>query len=64
MRLAPTGIESKGLFGLNLIKQEDQKVVITEGEYDAMSVFQATGVKAISLPNGANHLPLGSLPSL
>lgn len=32
--------------------------MITEGEYDAMAVHQETGLPAISLPNGANHLPV------
>ena len=32
-------------------------VVITEGEFDAMAVHQATGYPAISLPQGTNSLP-------
>jgi twinkle protein len=32
-------------------------MVITEGEYDAMAVYQATGIPAISLPFGSNSLP-------
>ena len=48
-----------GIFGLNtLLDCESKKVcVITEGEYDAMSVWQATGLPAISLPTGASSLP-------
>ena len=34
-----------------------QIVVITEGEYDAMAVYEATGLPAVSLPNGASNLP-------
>ncbi len=34
-----------------------EKVVITEGEYDAMAVYEATKLPAISLPNGATSLP-------
>ena len=37
-------------------------MVITEGEYDAMAVHQATGLPAVSLPNGVNHLPKQLLP--
>jgi len=48
-----------GLFGLNtLLDAPDKRAcVITEGEYDAMSVWQATGIPTISLPTGASSLP-------
>ena len=48
-----------GLFGLNTLLDCDSKkvCVITEGEYDAMSVWQATGIPSISLPSGASNLP-------
>lgn len=39
-------------------------VVITEGEFDAMAVYQATGIPAISLPHGAGNLPDSLLPFL
>lgn len=39
-------------------------VVITEGEFDAMAVYQATGFPAISLPNGAKSMPVQLLPQL
>jgi twinkle protein len=32
-------------------------VIITEGEFDAMAAYQATGIPAISLPYGASNLP-------
>lgn len=32
-------------------------MVITEGEYDAMAVYQATKFPTVSLPQGASHLP-------
>jgi twinkle protein len=35
-----------------------------EGEYDCMAAHQATGLPAISLPNGASSLPIGLLPQL
>lgn len=43
-----------GLFGKQAFKPtKSWPIVITEGEWDAASVFQATGVPAVSLPNGA-----------
>lgn len=53
-----------GLFGLNTVPEHSKVIVLTEGEYDAMAVHQATGLPAVSLPNGANHLPLQILPWL
>jgi twinkle protein len=35
--------------------------VVTEGEFDAMAVHQETGLPCVSLPNGANSLPLSLL---
>lgn len=52
-----------GLFGLNTITHFTS-IVLTEGEFDAMAVNQATGMQAVSLPNGANHLPVQILPWL
>ena len=34
------------------------------GELDAMSVYEATGIAAVSLPNGARSLPVELLPML
>jgi len=42
----------------------ESSVVLTEGEYDAMAVFQGTGMLALSLPNGAASLPPATLPLL
>lgn len=39
------------LWGPRVLPGED--LILTEGEIDAMSVFQAAGIKAKSLPNGA-----------
>lgn len=39
-------------------------LVLTEGEFDAMSVWQDTGYAAVSLPNGARSMPLELLPRL
>jgi hypothetical protein len=56
MRLDPAGA-IWGFFGWNTIEANDEEIVVTEGEIDALSVFQETGMKAVSLPNGANSLP-------
>eukprot|EP01084_Bolivina_argentea_P253637 426154_1 len=48
-----------GLFGFNLNGNNTNKVVITEGEYDSMAIYDATKykIKPISLPQGANNIP-------
>jgi len=58
MRVKPSGAK-KGIFGLNTLSGDDviNELIITEGEFDAMAAYQATGIPAISLPSGANHLP-------
>ncbi|EFC47626.1 predicted protein [Naegleria gruberi] len=33
-------------------------IIITEGEFDAMAVYQKTGIPAVSLPNGCRSLPV------
>ena len=63
MRLHPTG-GGWGLFGLNTIPADAKEVVLTEGEFDAMAVHQATGMPAVSLPSGAASLPPAVLPLL
>lgn len=40
-------------YGLHLIDKEQSEIVITEGEIDAMSVYQATGKNVLSVPTGA-----------
>ena len=52
----------KGLFGFNLIKDTDKVVVITEGEFDAMAVYQVTKMPTVSLPQGASNLPDALIP--
>lgn len=56
MRLYPKG-GRYGFFGWNTIPKGTESIIITEGEYDAMAVRQATGLPAISLTNGASSLP-------
>jgi twinkle protein len=63
-RFYPAGIGATGLFGLNTVPPDAKAICITEGEFDAMSVFQATGVPTVSLPNGVNSLPPTILPWL
>jgi twinkle protein len=56
-RFLPYDSRYRGLFGLNVVSEQDDVIVITEGEFDAMAVNQQTGLPAVSLPNGKNSLP-------
>lgn len=62
-RLEPSG-GRWSMFGLHLIPEDATTIIITEGEFDAMAVYQATGMPAISLPSGANCLPLEIIEKL
>jgi twinkle protein len=62
-RLDPPG-GRWGLFGWHTVPPEASEIVLTEGEFDAMAVHQATGLPAVSLPNGCRHLPVDVLPML
>jgi len=62
-RFKPAGAPF-GAFGLNTLASDSKVVVITEGEFDAMAVYQATNLPSISLPNGASNLPVQLLPYL
>ena len=62
-RLDPAG-GGWGLFGYHTIPVGAKELVVTEGEYDAMAVWQATGRPAVSLPNGCRSLPVEVLPLL
>ncbi|CAM9440663.1 unnamed protein product [Phaeothamnion confervicola] len=53
-----------GLFGFHTVPPGAREVVVTEGEYDAMAVYQETGKPAVSLPNGCRSLPVDVLPLL
>ena len=64
MRFMPAGSTIKGFFGLTSISENSKSVCLTEGEFDAMSVYQSTNIPSISLPNGVNHLPLELIPLL
>ena len=63
MALLPRG-GGWGLFGYHIVPPSATSVVLTEGEFDAMSVRQATGAYAVSLPNGCRSLPVEVLPLL
>eukprot|EP00743_Colponemidia_sp_Colp-15_P007121 GILK01007682.1.p1 GENE.GILK01007682.1~~GILK01007682.1.p1 ORF type:complete len:818 (-),score=127.08 GILK01007682.1:134-2587(-) len=62
-RMEPSG-GGWGLFGLHTVPADAKEIVITEGEFDAMAVYQATGYPTVSLPNGASSLPVQVLPWL
>ncbi|RLN49863.1 hypothetical protein BBJ29_003135 [Phytophthora kernoviae] len=62
-QLVPKG-GSWGLFGWNTVPTAADEIVLTEGEFDAMAVYQATGMPAVSLPNGCQSLPPSVLPLL
>jgi twinkle protein len=53
-----------GMFGMHTVPADATSVVLTEGEFDAMSVRQATGRHAVSLPNGCRSFPVELLPWL
>lgn len=44
-----------GLFGLDLVRDQGKRIVITEGELDCLAAHQALGTwPVVSLPNGAS----------
>ena len=55
-RLDPPG-GGFGLFGWHTVPHNASQLIITEGEFDAMAVYQATGRPAVSLPNGCRSFP-------
>lgn len=55
MTLEPKG-GGYSFFGWHLVTEDTQEVVLTEGELDAITVHQETGMVAISLPNGTDSL--------
>jgi len=56
-RLDPPG-GCWGFFGWHTIPPDATEIVITEGEYDAMAVYQVSGRPSVSLPNGCRSLPV------
>ncbi|AFZ80208.1 DNA polymerase I family member protein [Theileria equi strain WA] len=74
MKILPKG-GRWGMFGEHLLydifndpknggKSSQKTVVLAEGEFDAMSIYQETGQPSLSLPNGSNSLPVALLPRL
>jgi twinkle protein len=61
--MAPRG-GGWGMFGLHLVPDGARHILLTEGEYDAMAVRQATGIPAVSLPNGCRSFPVELVPIL
>lgn len=57
MRSHPRSANAQTFFGWQTIPNGAKEVVITEGEIDAMTVWQETGIPAISVPNGASSFP-------
>lgn len=52
---SPSGAKSDLCFGWPLASSASSEILcICEGEFDAMVVFQETGIPALSLPNGAS----------
>ena len=63
MRLDPTG-GPWGFFGWPTVEENSEEVVLTEGELDALAVYQETGLPTVSLPNGARSFPPDLLEQL
>jgi twinkle protein len=63
-----TGLEPKGgewgMFGFHLVPPDAKEIILTEGEFDAMAVHQATNLPAVSIPNGCRSLPIQIIPML
>lgn len=45
---------ASALFGWNTIRSNNNEIVITANEFDAMSVYQATNLPCVALPTGAS----------
>ena len=53
-----------GFFGWHTIPVNSKEIVLTEGEFDSLAVFQDTGLPTVSVPNGCNSFPKELLSSL
>jgi twinkle protein len=57
MKLLGTNTKDKSLWGKHTCSPTKKlPITITEGEFDAAAVFQATGMPAVSIPNGAGNV--------
>ncbi|XP_033748522.1 twinkle protein, mitochondrial-like [Pecten maximus] len=52
------------LFGWDQISKDDDSIILTASEFDAMAIAEATNYKALSLPMGTSSIPIQSLPAL
>ena len=43
--------------GKNYKRRDASSLIVAEGDFKAMAVYQATGLPAVSLPNGCRSLP-------
>jgi archaellum biogenesis ATPase FlaH len=57
MRSLPKGQNAQTFFGWHTVPLQAKEIVITEGEIDAMTVYQECKIPAVSVPNGANAFP-------
>lgn len=58
IRSIPLGVNTHSYFGWHTIPIDYKGAIcITEGEIDAMTVYQEIGIPAISIPNGAGSFP-------
>ncbi|ELU13663.1 hypothetical protein CAPTEDRAFT_220406 [Capitella teleta] len=57
-------LEFGSLFGWHLMKPKHKSVVLTASEWDAMAIYQVTGVPALALPRGSAFLSQKVLPAL
>ena len=49
---------------MDLVPPDAKEIIMTEGEFDAMAVYQATGRPTVSVPNGCRSLPLSVMSML
>lgn len=57
--------KNKRLWGQDKFNPDNRwRVIVTEGEYDAMAAFQMTGTPAVSIPNGSPSAPQSILDNM
>lgn len=67
MKLLPKNVKEEMklfFFGDHLVPDYVDEIILTEGEIDAMTIYQETKLPVISLPNGSKSLPIYLLPYL
>lgn len=53
LRSSPVGARTNIFFGWHTVPKDAKQVIITEGEIDALTIYQETNLPSISIPNGA-----------